>query len=247
MAFGVSHLFSRARHSSRSAPCLGRGWSANVLLRDHPRAKGARRGQGSGPTTRPTARAARQAALGAQQLPDAPGCVFAMMSNHFRLRVRAPSAWLVLLALMALSAWFRHFFNLRHPGGRMGDPRHGGRARGRACGGHPAGGRLVSPPAAHRSLSRRWRRSSSSAARRVTRWNRQTTRSRPLRRESFWTHPNRSRHGRRAIEEQAVETEAMPLGNATGMTDDERELLGRWIAQGAHDPLESGPAQGIRD
>ena len=25
----------------------------------------------------------------------------------------------------------------------------------------------------------------------------------------------------------------MPLGNVTGMTDAERELLGRWIAQGA--------------
>jgi uncharacterized membrane protein len=25
----------------------------------------------------------------------------------------------------------------------------------------------------------------------------------------------------------------MPLGNVTGMTDEERELLGRWIRQGA--------------
>jgi uncharacterized membrane protein len=25
----------------------------------------------------------------------------------------------------------------------------------------------------------------------------------------------------------------MPLGNVTGMTDEERELLGRWIDQGA--------------
>jgi uncharacterized membrane protein len=32
---------------------------------------------------------------------------------------------------------------------------------------------------------------------------------------------------------QAVLTRAMPLGNKTGMKDEERELLGRWIAQGA--------------
>jgi uncharacterized membrane protein len=32
------------------------------------------------------------------------------------------------------------------------------------------------------------------------------------------------------IERQAVVTEAMPPGNATGMTDEERELLGAWIA-----------------
>jgi uncharacterized membrane protein len=32
---------------------------------------------------------------------------------------------------------------------------------------------------------------------------------------------------------RAVQTKTMPLGNLTGMTDDERALLGRWIAQGA--------------
>ncbi len=33
---------------------------------------------------------------------------------------------------------------------------------------------------------------------------------------------------------RAVETKTMPLGNLTGMTDEERVLLGRWIAEGAH-------------
>jgi uncharacterized membrane protein len=32
-----------------------------------------------------------------------------------------------------------------------------------------------------------------------------------------------------AVEEQAVRTEAMPLGNVTGMTEDERETLGAWL------------------
>jgi uncharacterized membrane protein len=32
---------------------------------------------------------------------------------------------------------------------------------------------------------------------------------------------------------QAVNTKAMPLGNLTAMTDEERAVLGRWIAQGA--------------
>ena len=39
-----------------------------------------------------------------------------------------------------------------------------------------------------------------------------------------------------AIEQQAVETRVMPLGNVTGMTQAERDLLGRWIAQGARIP-----------
>jgi uncharacterized membrane protein len=32
---------------------------------------------------------------------------------------------------------------------------------------------------------------------------------------------------------RAVVTKTMPLGNLTGMTDEERRLLGAWIAQGA--------------
>jgi uncharacterized membrane protein len=32
------------------------------------------------------------------------------------------------------------------------------------------------------------------------------------------------------VREQAVEIQAMPLGNQTDMTDAERETLGRWIA-----------------
>jgi uncharacterized membrane protein len=39
-----------------------------------------------------------------------------------------------------------------------------------------------------------------------------------------------------AIERQAVQTKAMPLGNLTKMTPAERDLLGRWIAQGAKIP-----------
>ena len=36
-----------------------------------------------------------------------------------------------------------------------------------------------------------------------------------------------------AIYQQAVASTAMPLGNLTGMTPKERELLGAWISQGA--------------
>jgi uncharacterized membrane protein len=39
-----------------------------------------------------------------------------------------------------------------------------------------------------------------------------------------------------AIQQQAVDSTAMPLGNATGMTTEERQVLGRWIAQGAKIP-----------
>ena len=37
----------------------------------------------------------------------------------------------------------------------------------------------------------------------------------------------------RDIEQQAVILKAMPMNNATGITDDERATLGRWVAAGA--------------
>ena len=35
------------------------------------------------------------------------------------------------------------------------------------------------------------------------------------------------------IKQVAVTTKVMPLGNATGMTQAERDVLGAWISQGA--------------
>jgi uncharacterized membrane protein len=45
--------------------------------------------------------------------------------------------------------------------------------------------------------------------------------------------PERIAGSAAAIEQQAVLTHAMPIGNLTGMTDDERATLGAWIAAGA--------------
>jgi uncharacterized membrane protein len=42
--------------------------------------------------------------------------VFAMLSNHFPFTYGHAHAWLILVALMVLGAWTRHYFNLRHRG-----------------------------------------------------------------------------------------------------------------------------------
>ena len=42
--------------------------------------------------------------------------VLAMLSNHFPFTYGHTHAWLILVALMALGAWLRHYFNLRHRG-----------------------------------------------------------------------------------------------------------------------------------
>ena len=40
--------------------------------------------------------------------------LFIMISNHYPMTYQHPQNWLVLIAIMALSAWIRHFFNLKH-------------------------------------------------------------------------------------------------------------------------------------
>jgi len=45
--------------------------------------------------------------------------------------------------------------------------------------------------------------------------------------------PQQIRSQAQKINARAVLTQSMPLGNKTEMKDEERELLGRWIAQGA--------------
>ena len=42
--------------------------------------------------------------------------VFAMLSNHFPITYGHAHAWLILVALMAIGALTRHYFNLRHRG-----------------------------------------------------------------------------------------------------------------------------------
>ena len=42
--------------------------------------------------------------------------IFLMISNHYPMTYQHPQSWLVLVAIGILSAWARHFFNLRHHG-----------------------------------------------------------------------------------------------------------------------------------
>ena len=48
--------------------------------------------------------------------------------------------------------------------------------------------------------------------------------------------PDEIRAHARAIEQQAVLSHVMPLGNQTGMTEEERRLLGAWVQAGARAP-----------
>jgi uncharacterized membrane protein len=162
--------------------------------------------------------------------------VLAMIAPHFPFVYTHARAWLVLLTLMVLGAWLRHFFNLRHQGRTVWSipvtaavgvvvlaliirPDDGSSQPGGA------------PVAFARIASIVEQRCAPCHSAQPTN-------------ESFSTAPAgvvldtpaQIKARAAAIEEQAVQTKAMPLGNVTGMTDEERRLLGRWINQDAQIP-----------
>jgi uncharacterized membrane protein len=155
--------------------------------------------------------------------------VFAMLSNHLAFTYEHAHAWLVLVALMALGALVRHFFNLRHAG-------------------HTA---LWIPPTVLAGLAvvafliRPSSGPSASTgppvsfaqANAVIRERCVPCHSQSPTQPGFASAPKGIRLDARpeieaqasAIEQQAVVVKAMPLGNVTHMTEAERDLLARWL------------------
>jgi uncharacterized membrane protein len=161
--------------------------------------------------------------------------VFAMLSNHFPSAYGHSYGWLVLVALMAIGAWIRHFFNLRHAGRTvwwipltaalgiaavavairpMGDS--GGAAA-------APGTKVVSFARARAIVTARCVPCHSSHPTKVA--------AAPL---GITFDTAEQMHAQAsAIKQVAVDSTLMPLGNATGMTQDERAALGAWIREGA--------------
>jgi uncharacterized membrane protein len=153
--------------------------------------------------------------------------VFAMLSSHFPFTYGHRYPWLVLVALMAIGAWARHFFNLRHVGRnawwipatavvalvalavavRPGDTVS------------QAAGPPVSFAAADAIVQKRCVPCHSQRPRLAS--------TAPLGIRFDTRGEIEARAG--DIEQQAVQTHAMPLGNATHMTQSERDALARWL------------------
>ena len=158
--------------------------------------------------------------------------VFAMLSNHFPTAYGHSYAWLVLVALMAIGAWIRHFFNLRHAGrtvwwipvtAAVGIAAVAVAIRPTGDSGAAAAAGSTSFPQARAIVQQRCVPCHSAQPTRVA--------AAPLGIELDTAEQMHAQAA--AIERVAVESQAMPLGNATGMTRGERAALGAWIRSGA--------------
>jgi uncharacterized membrane protein len=160
--------------------------------------------------------------------------VFAMIGNHFPAAYGHEHGWAVLVAVMAIGAWIRVFFNLHHRGeDHWVIPITAAIAiAALAVAIRPDGGdgadRSAQPvPFAQieRIVQRRCVSCHSPDP------TNPSFRSAP--RGVELDTPDGIAARADAIERQAVDSNAMPPGNLTGMTDEERELLGAWIRRGA--------------
>lgn len=156
--------------------------------------------------------------------------LFIMISSHFPSTYGSAWNWLILAAIAALSIGVRHYFNTRHRSQKFAWTLPAA-ALGMLC------LAFVSAP-----------RPSSSAANTAVEFSQVQTviaqrcaschaakPSSPLFASApagvMFDSPEQIRQQAARIKAQAVDSRIMPLGNLTQMTEAERALLGRWIAE----------------
>ena len=231
-AWGVSHLFSGRATYLQIGAMLGTMMVGNVFFVIIPahwelvRAKQAGRNPDPAANARGKLRSVHNNYL---TLP----VVFTMLSNHFPFTYGHSYSWLILVVLLVVGAWVRHFFNLRHMGRTVwAIPVTAAIAIAvlailiRPQSESVAGAAPVPFTQVARIVDQRCTACHSQHPTKVD------TAPRGIKLDT----PEEIRTQASAIEQQAVQTQAMPLGNVTGMTQRERDLLGRWIAQGARIP-----------
>jgi uncharacterized membrane protein len=229
-AYGASQVFSGRAAYLQVGAMLGTIMAANVLFNIIPahwdliRAKEA----GEPPDPAPGLEAKRRSVHNNYlTLP----VVFAMISNHFPFTYGHDQGWLVLVALVVIGAFVRHFFNLRHAGrnawwipvtAAVAVVALAVAIRPDAGDGGDGPARAVTAEEAQAIVQQRC----------VPCHAAEPTQ------EGFDSPPAgvafdtlaQIESQAAAIEAQAVDSTAMPLGNVTQMTDEERKTLGAWIA-----------------
>jgi uncharacterized membrane protein len=226
-AWGVSRLFSGRAEYIQIGAMLGTMMAGNVVFVIIPahwelvRAKQAGREPDAAAGLRAKQRSIHNNYL---TLP----VVFTMISNHFPITYGHSYSWLILVALLVIGAWVRHFFNLRQTGrNAWWIPVTAALAiAGLAVAIRPhssSGGTAVPFTRIHAIVEARCAPCHSVRPTKVD--------SAPM--GIVFDTPKQIAAQASLIEQVAVQTKVMPLGNQTGMTQAERDALGAWINQGA--------------
>jgi uncharacterized membrane protein len=147
--------------------------------------------------------------------------VFTMLAGHFAFTFGDEHAWVVLVLVFVVTAWVRHFFNLWHTG--------------RRAWWIPASAAVAvvalafwlepDEPSPAQTTPVPFTQVQSVIAERCATCHSGAAAPLGVRLETEAEITARADD----IERQAVLTRAMPPGNATGMTDEERDLLAAWI------------------
>jgi uncharacterized membrane protein len=231
-AWGISHLFSGRALYLQIGAMLGTMMVGNVFFVIIPAHRELVRAKQEGREPDPAANERGKLRSVHNNYLTLP-VVFTMLSNHFPFTYGHSYAWLILVVLLVIGAWIRHFFNLRHAGRTVwAIPVTAAIAIAvlailiRPQNESSAGTASVPFTTVAGIVDRRCSACHSAHPTKVD--------TAPLGIELDT--PKEIRAYADAIRQQAVDTHTMPLGNVTGMTEAERALLGRWIAQGAKIP-----------
>jgi len=235
-AWGTEQLFSAHAAWLEVGAMLGTIMAGNVLFniipahRELVRAKEA----GRDPDPQPGIEAKRRSVHNNYlTLP----VLLAMLSAHFAFLYGHSYAWLLLVGLMAIGAWVRHYFNLRHRGRTVWIiPVTAALAlAGIAVAIRPSNGGSARPGAAAVPFAE----VEQIVAARCAPCHSQSPTyqgfTAPPLGIAFDT-PEEIKARAQDIRAQAVDSQTMPLGNVTHMTPAERGRLGLWIEQGARIP-----------
>jgi uncharacterized membrane protein len=147
--------------------------------------------------------------------------VFAMISNHFPFTYGHANGWIVLVALMAIGALTRHYFNLRLRGLNVWP------ILGLVAAGLLAVALLIRPstPATAGPVPS-FAQVQSIVLQRCATCHHGVSAPKGVHLDSAAG----IRQNAAGIKAMAVDTHTMPLGNATHMTQAERDVLARWLA-----------------
>jgi uncharacterized membrane protein len=235
-AYGVTHLFAARAAYLQVGAMLGTIMVANVFFVIIPAHWELVRAKEAGREPDPAANARGKQRSIHNNYFTLP-VLFAMLSNHFSFTYGHSHSWAILVCLMVIGAWVRHYFNLRHRGRTLWwIPVTAALALAgvaiwiRPSSAQPPSTSTAQVPfaVAHAIVAQRCAVCHSAKPT-------EPGFSAPPKGIAFDT-PEEIKAQAQLILQQAVVQQTMPLGNLTHMTQSERASLGAWIRQGAKIP-----------